>query len=161
MYIGELINKYREKNSLSMQEFANRSGLSKAYIGMLEKIINPTTGKPISPSLPKMQAIAAAMNLTLDELLPQLDSDQEVTINTAPEGYYTDQEAAEYAEYARTNPDIRVLFSAAKDISKKDMEKAVEYIEFLKAKERSDYRFSDNYSDPDFADDVPDDNFSD
>lgn len=83
MYIGELIKKYRAENKLSMQDFADRSSLSKAYIGMLEKVINPATGKPISPSLPKMQAIAKAMNLTLDDLLPLLSDDQEVTINTA------------------------------------------------------------------------------
>lgn len=83
MYIGELIKKYRLNHSLSMQEFANASGLSKAYIGMLEKIYNPQNKKPISPSLPKMQSIAKAMGLTIDELLPLLDDEQEVIINTS------------------------------------------------------------------------------
>lgn len=82
MYIGELIKKYRLKHSISMQEFANASGLSKAYIGMLEKIYNPQNNKPISPSLPKMQSIAKAMGLTIDDLLPLLDDKQEVIINT-------------------------------------------------------------------------------
>ena len=45
-----------------------------------------------------------------------------------------DPEAAEFAEYLRTRPGARMLFSAAKDISKEDMQKAVEYIEFLKSK---------------------------
>lgn len=83
MYIGELIKKYRLNHSISMQEFANASGLSKAYIGMLEKIYNPQNKKPISPSLPKMQSIAKAMGLTIDELLPLLDDEQEVIINTS------------------------------------------------------------------------------
>ena len=52
------------------------------------------------------------------------------------EGYYTDREAAEFAEYLRTRPGARMLFSAAKDISKEDLEKAVEYIEFLKLKNK-------------------------
>lgn len=51
-------------------------------------------------------------------------------------GYYTDKEAAEYAEMLRTRPGARLLFSAAKDISKEDMQKAVEYIEFLKSKNK-------------------------
>lgn len=50
------------------------------------------------------------------------------------DGYYSDSEAAEFAEYLRTRPGARMLFSAAKDISKEDMQKAVEYIEFLKSK---------------------------
>ena len=48
------------------------------------------------------------------------------------------QEAAEFAEYLRTRPGARMLFSAAKDISKEDMEKAVEYIELLKLKNKLD-----------------------
>lgn len=51
-------------------------------------------------------------------------------------GYYTDKETAEYAEMLRTRPGARLLFSAAKDISKEDMQKAVEYIEFLKSKSK-------------------------
>ena len=49
---------------------------------------------------------------------------------------YFDREAAEFAEYLRTRPGARMLFSAAKDISKEDLEKAVEYIELLKLKNK-------------------------
>lgn len=50
------------------------------------------------------------------------------------DGYYTDREAAEFAEYLRTRPGARMLFSAAKDITKEEMEETVKYIEFLKSK---------------------------
>ncbi|MBS7204488.1 MAG: hypothetical protein KH029_10115, partial [Haemophilus parainfluenzae] len=56
--------------------------------------------------------------------------------NKTEEEYYLDKEAAEFAEYLRTRPGARMLFSAAKDISKEDMEKAVEYIELLKLKNK-------------------------
>lgn len=52
------------------------------------------------------------------------------------EGYYTDPEAAEYAEQLRTNPEMKMLFSAAKDISKESMQKTYEYIKFLKMQEQ-------------------------
>jgi transcriptional regulator with XRE-family HTH domain len=52
------------------------------------------------------------------------------------EGYYTDREAAEFAEYLRTRPGARMLFSAAKDITKEEMEETVKYIEFLKSKHK-------------------------
>lgn len=52
------------------------------------------------------------------------------------EGYYTDPEAAEFAEYLRTRPGARMLFSAAKDITKEEMEETVKYIEFLKSKHK-------------------------
>ena len=37
MTLGELIREYREQHSMSMEEFARLSGLSKGYISMLEK----------------------------------------------------------------------------------------------------------------------------
>lgn len=57
-------------------------------------------------------------------------------VEDTPKGYYTNSGTAEYAEMLRTRPNARLLFSAAKDISKEDMEKAVEYIEFLKSKNK-------------------------
>ena len=51
-------------------------------------------------------------------------------------GYYTNAEAAEFAEYLRTRPGARMLFSAAKDMSKEEMEETVKYIEFLKSKHK-------------------------
>lgn len=57
-------------------------------------------------------------------------------VEDTPKGYYTNNETAEYAEMLRTRPNARLLFSAAKDISKEDLQKAVEYIEFLKSKNK-------------------------
>ena len=50
------------------------------------------------------------------------------------DGYYSDPEAAEFAEQARTNPEIKVLFSASKDLKKEDMQDVIKYVEFLKSK---------------------------
>lgn len=57
-------------------------------------------------------------------------------VEDTPKGYYTSNKTAEYAEMLRTRPNARLLFSAAKDISKEDLQKAVEYIEFLKSKNK-------------------------
>lgn len=57
-------------------------------------------------------------------------------VEDTPKGYYTSNKTAEYAEILRTRPNARLLFSAAKDISKEDLQKAVEYIEFLKSKNK-------------------------
>ena len=57
-------------------------------------------------------------------------------VEDIPKGYYTSNKTAEYAEMLRTRPNARLLFSAAKDISKEDLQKAVEYIEFLKSKNK-------------------------
>ncbi|KAF1680467.1 helix-turn-helix domain-containing protein [Veillonella sp. R32] len=137
MYIGEFIKNYRELHNLSMQDFSNLTGLSKAYIGMLEKIYNPKTNQPISPSIDKLNQIAIGVGLTLDDLLKQLDSDQPVTVNTKKnDEYYTYPEAAEFAEMIRNKPGARALFSASKDLTKEQMEDTVNYIEFLKSRNK-------------------------
>lgn len=48
MNIGDWVKKYRKEHGLSMQAFGNMCGLSRAYISILEKGINPTTNKPFS-----------------------------------------------------------------------------------------------------------------
>lgn len=84
MYIGDFIKKYRQEHNMSMQEFANVTGLSKAYVGMLEKIYNPKTNQPISPSIDKLNQIAKGVGITLDDLLQQLDGSQPVVITPKP-----------------------------------------------------------------------------
>ena len=74
-----------------------------------------------------MIKICKGLNITTDDI------EKAVSTN---KGYYTNPETAEYAEMLRTRPGARLLFSAAKDISKEDMQKAVEYIEFLKSKNK-------------------------
>lgn len=139
MSLSEVIKKYRTENKLTMEEFAKRVGVSKAYISMLEKNQNSTTGKPIKPSLETLNNIAMSMGISLDELLNRIDPETVISLKQnataqTPQGYYTDPEAAEYAEYLRTDAPTRVLFDAAKDLSKEQMEDAVNYIHFLKSK---------------------------
>ena len=38
MYLGEIIKRYRMVNKMTMQDFADASGLSKSYISIIEKI---------------------------------------------------------------------------------------------------------------------------
>lgn len=73
--LGEIIKKYRDDNKLSMDEFAKMSGVSKAYISVLEKNKRPKTGKPVTPSISILKNIAKAMNISFDELFNMLEDD--------------------------------------------------------------------------------------
>lgn len=73
--LGEFIKKYRDDNKLSMDKFAKMSGVSKAYISVLEKNKRPKTGKPVTPSIPIVKNIAKAMNVSFDELFNMLEDD--------------------------------------------------------------------------------------
>lgn len=84
MTLGDVIKTYRMEHSLSMDEFAKRSGLSKGYISMLEKNRNPKTGKPIIPSILTYQSVAKAMSTSVDVLMKTVDKEQLVSLEQSP-----------------------------------------------------------------------------
>ena len=81
MKIGLYVKHYRERHKLSMQEFADKADLSKGYISMLEKGKHPQNDREIVPSIEKVNKIAKAMNLSIDELLARIDGNQMIDIS--------------------------------------------------------------------------------
>lgn len=65
-----------------MQEFADICGFSKAYIGLLEKGINPKTNRPMSPTMETFKKIAKGVGIDVNNLLSILDKDQLITVNS-------------------------------------------------------------------------------
>lgn len=88
------------------------------------------------PKIDKLQKLSEYFGVSIQYLTGESDQIDDTQQMQAPNGYYVDKETAQYAEMLRTRPGARLLFSAAKDISKEDMQKAVEYIEFLKSKNK-------------------------
>ena len=81
MKLGDIIHSYRENHDMSMGEFAKLAGVSKAYVGFLEKGVNPKTGRDFAPSIKTIQSVANAMRMDFDELFNMLDG--EVTLKPA------------------------------------------------------------------------------
>ncbi len=135
MELSKILRDYRQEHGLTLQVFADRAGLTKQYISMLENNKNSKNGKPIIPSLETLRKLASAMYMNIDTLVATLDDEQDVSLQTKDAGYYTDPEVAEYAEELRTNPKYRLLFDASKDLSKEDIDFVVNMIEQLKARE--------------------------
>lgn len=81
MLLGDIIKQYREEHQMSLQNFADLIGTSRSYIHMLEKNINPSTNKPISPSIETLKLLANAMNMDLDFLLKQLNEEQNIYLD--------------------------------------------------------------------------------
>lgn len=80
MNLSEIIRQFRGENSLTMQQFADNCGLSKGYISMLEKGMQPRNKKKIVPSIGTLAKIAQAMRITTDELVAQLDDNQKIFV---------------------------------------------------------------------------------
>lgn len=81
MKLGEWLKDYRTKNNMTLQDLSRVCGFSKSYIGALEQGINPTTGKPFSPTIKTFEKIAKGTGHDLDSLLKLLDGDQSVKLN--------------------------------------------------------------------------------
>lgn len=118
-----------KERGLTAYRVSKDTGISQASIADWRK------GRS-KPKIDKLKILAEYFGVSLASLTgesTEIDDTQQIQ---AQNGYYVDKETAEYAEMLRTRPSARLLFSAAKDISKEDMQKAVEYIEFLKSKNK-------------------------
>ena len=70
---------------ICMDQFAKMSGLSKAYISILERNVNPVNNKPVIPSLETIKAVAQAINMDFNDVIAVLDGNQPVSLKDEPE----------------------------------------------------------------------------
>lgn len=87
----------------------------------------------------KVDLIAEALNVDPTWLIGYdvpMDRSSRESFNNS-NGYYTDPETAELAEKLRTDPDMKILFSAAKDLTPEEMQQAADYVNYLKMKGRN------------------------
>lgn len=109
----------RKQKSITQEELAKQTGISKSAIGMYE------SGQR-EPKFETLEVFADYFNVTMDELL-----DRETQ-----SGYYTDPETAEIANALKEGDGmLRVLFDAARDLPPDKMKEAATYIQYLKAKQ--------------------------
>ena len=82
-----------------MRDFARLSGLSKPYVSMLEANKNSRDGKKIKPSVVTLQKVSHAVNISLNDLLRLLDSEQIIDLDST-----TDAEISEpVTKYKKLN----------------------------------------------------------
>lgn len=68
MTLGDVISQYRAEHRMSMDRFAELSGISKAYISILER--NRTSrGDEPSPSYEMYKSVARAIGADVDDLI--------------------------------------------------------------------------------------------
>lgn len=81
MTLGKIISNYRSEHKMSMDEFAQRSGISKGYISMLEKNKNPNSNKPITPTLEMIRKVALGMDVDFDTVFSKLDKNTVINMS--------------------------------------------------------------------------------
>ena len=99
MTIGQIIKNFRVEHGLSQDDMAERTGLSKSYISILERNRNPKTGEPPVASLKTIKLVAQAMSADFDAVFSQLDPDMKIAIGEQlPETVELPSNAIEYNE---------------------------------------------------------------
>lgn len=126
--IGNRIKNLRKNANLTLLDLANKVGLSEGNVQRYE------SGNITNVSVAILEKFANALNTTTAELMGWEEEQ---------EGYYNDPEVSALAEEARTNKDLKVLFSASKNLSKENMQKALDFIKFLKSQEKNESDFSE------------------
>ena len=119
--VQAIIKSRRIELGLTMKELADKVGVNVGTISRWE------SGEVANMTRKNMVLLAKALNISPLELLDENPNN----------GYYTDPETAELAEKLRTDPDMKILFSAAKDLTPEEMQQAADYVNYLKIKGRN------------------------
>lgn len=117
----------RNQRRLSQQFLADQLGLSKSSVNMYER------GER-EPKIETLELIADYFNVDLDYLIGKSDIPLKHTLSADPDTVLVndDPELTEYLEMLKSRPECRMLFSLAKNATKKDVEAAVAIIEALR-----------------------------
>lgn len=122
MTLGDIIREYRKEHGLTMQEFAERGGMTRAYISMLEHNRNSSTKHPITPSIETYRKAAAAMNTSLEELLKRVDQEspsstpaKTTMIAATPYSSLTPDEREHIAKLRSITPEHRAYITGQLD----------------------------------------------
>lgn len=122
-YIGTRLKYLRKQDDITQQQLADALGVGKSTISMYEN------GNR-EPDFETLEKLADYFNVPMSTFFPsgELPTNASSYVNSDPE-------LTAYLEELRTRPEMRMLFSVAKDATKEDVEKAVAIIEALRKTE--------------------------
>ena len=115
------LNKMKEilkSQNLTYDDLSEKTQISKSTIS---KIFG---GFNTNPTLKYLKQIAAALNCSIDDFF-----EWEVE-PTSP--YYLDRKTAELTQEIRDNPEYRMLFDAARDLSPEDLKAVIDIVNRIK-----------------------------
>ena len=109
MRLSEIVKQYRQEHGLSIRQFARLCDLSHAAVANIESEKN-SYGNPYVPSMETLQKVSTGLGISLMDPLSAAD---DMEISASP----TD----EIRDELKDNPELRVLLSAAADLTKEDL----------------------------------------
>lgn len=132
-----IFKKLRKEQNLTQEAIAEKLGVSKSTVAMWE------TGQRF-PSPELYEQIADYFNVDIDYLYGRTnirqkvhfdsDGNRMISVNDS-EGYYLNPETAAIAQQIFEDPELRLLFDAAKDATPEDLQLVHNMLKALKRKE--------------------------
>ncbi|MDY5482289.1 MAG: helix-turn-helix transcriptional regulator [Veillonella caviae] len=119
----------RKLFSQRLAQIMAENNINQVELSKILEVSESTVGKwLLEKAMPRMGVI--------QKLADHFHVGKSYFLEEAPnEGYYTDPEVAEYANKLKNNPDMRLLFDAAEDMTKDDIDYVVDLINRLKGNE--------------------------
>lgn len=113
---ANIFTQLRKERGYTQETLAKALGISRSTVGMYE------SGKR-TPDSEDLEKLADFFNVDVDYLLGRS------TMST----YYINPETAKKAQELFDDPNLRVLFDAARDARPEDLQKAADYLKAVKA----------------------------
>lgn len=110
--LADLIREYRDEHGLSLRDFAERCGLSHAYIDKLERAADPRTGKPVAPTIETLRLLARGMGMTLEGLMAKV-------------GYIPDE--------PENDPNISAIFRGVRELTPEVRQDVLDFVRWKRA----------------------------
>lgn len=122
------LNSLMELKNINCYELSKKTGIANTTLNTLLK------GGTDKFDIVKLKRICEVLGCSLDYLMD--DSIDEYgyssMINETPSHYYVNEDVAQYAQEIANNKDLKMLFDAARDIKKEDMQLVYEMVKRLK-----------------------------
>lgn len=127
--VGDQIKKYRKIKGLTQQQLGARLGISQALIGQYE------TGKR-NPKTAQLERIARALEITVDDILEDVDIQSMVDLN----GFVKLTKAIneELGVVTPFNPNTVQSFLDKKKLTEEEMKEVEKFVDFLLSKRKEE-----------------------
>lgn len=117
------LNMLMEEKGYSCLELSKKTGIPNTTLTTLLK------GRTDKFDIVKLKKICEILGCSLDYLMDDnIDEYGHSCVNESPSHYYVNEEVAQYAQEIASNDDLKMLFDAAKDIKKEDMQLVYEMV---------------------------------
>lgn len=124
--VGLKIKELRKAHNMRQSELADKLGISNKTISSWE------SGRT-EPALDMIKKVCDIFGVTYNVLLDGSWSNYIQDIQNSDFGYYLDPKTAKKAQELFDDPNLRVLFDAARDAKPEDLQKAADYLKAAKA----------------------------